>query len=191
MDKKRDEPVVLRGVGPDVPEKYHLLRLSNLRKFVQEFDSAQVKNGEELLGIINRQAKRIASVIRSVGSIEKKSGNIKEVRWETYTPRIQTENLHASLFTDYGMVQIAIAGKQGFGIKDRPYGGFELVLPDGSMKNKWREQSFQLVQLNDMGNVIGQYRIDDLSDDRVGFFADKYLKAVSAIVDFAEKNETN
>ncbi len=190
MERKRVEPIVLRGVGPDLPEKYYLLRKNGLRNFLAEFNPDDVKSKEELLEIIKRQANRIASIIRAVGSIDKQSGSLNGMRWEAYTPTIETRTLSAGLFTDYGIVRVTIPGQNGFGSKGRPNGGFELILPSESENGGWREQSFQLMQLNNDGNVVGQYRIDDLLDDRVGLFSEKYRKAVAAIVDFAEKNET-
>ncbi len=179
--------IIARRISPDVPERDYYNALAKLVILSQYFKPDQISGAVYLAGVIERNAKQMAIVVRAVGDISRSEGT----GWITYTPRIRSERFRASLFADYGVIGVAF-GKNGFDTKERPLDGVEMMLYDGSGNDNWKnENSYQLSVFGHEGNITRSININKIIARKDVFtLAQCYGTAVRAIVNYAKgRNE--
>ncbi len=186
--KKEWGKVGKRGLGSDVPKDIYVKQLASLVEFESDFDAGgKSYRVSELAAMIEENSGGMRMVIRAIGDIEKSfvDGLI------FYTSVIKTDRFRASHLREKGIIEVSIAGAQGFDNSTRPLGGYKLRLPDGNGSEDWRNPNYsQLIGYDNYGILAENININNVrSVAQLKLMGKMYKNVIAQIIEFAQKEK--
>ena len=182
MKIEKNDPRVVRGVGPDVPSPVFYSFLNDLKTLSENLDFQKVRQSDQLKEIIKENSIPLAIVIRAVGGIVWTHDDTLE--WVSYTPTISTDHLRAGLLLDINMVQIGLSLEKGFNAEDYPIQGVQMRF---SISDGGSDVPPRLDAYNQDGKIVHQINLDVIRAARdVRVFAVQYGQAIDEIIAFSE-----